>query len=157
MVWVTGWERYKKAFCQEIGISPFILGTCFHSYINVVEVRRSGIPVSDPLHELCTSSIDFHPTLKKKQPTANCLRDIVEVMKGRNVSEICWTKNERKIKASQKALRDFWDVMCSSSGGSGNAVKNHKPQSVTAAESKNESLSLTVDHRRVVSHMLICS
>lgn len=64
---VTGWERYKKAFCQEIGISLFILGTCFHSYINVVEVRRSGIPVSDPLHELCSSPIDFHPTLGKKK------------------------------------------------------------------------------------------
>lgn len=66
-----------------MGISLFILGTCFHSYINVVEVRRSGIPVSDPLHELCSSLIDFHPTTKeKKQPTASCLRDIVEVMKG---------------------------------------------------------------------------
>lgn len=118
MLWyrVTGWERYKKTFCQEIGISPFILGTCFHSYINVVEVRRSGIPVSDPLHELCSSSIDFHPTLKKNkekknQPTANCLRDIVEVMKGRNVSEMCRTRKEKKIKASQKALRDF-EVSC---------------------------------------------
>lgn len=39
-------------------------GTCFHSYINVVEVRRSGIPVSDPLHELCFPHIDFHPTLE---------------------------------------------------------------------------------------------
>lgn len=89
MLWyrVTGWERYKKAFCQEIGISPFISGTRFHSYINVVEVRRSGIPVSDLLHELCSSHIDFHPTLKKTQLSANCLRDTVEVTKGQNVLE----------------------------------------------------------------------
>lgn len=57
-----GWERYKKAFCQEIGASLLIWGTCFHSYINVVEVRGSGIPVSDLLHGLCSSRIDFHPT-----------------------------------------------------------------------------------------------
>lgn len=61
--------------------------------------------MSDPLHELCFSHIDFHPTLeggeekKKKQPTANCLGDIVEVMKGQNVSEM---RREKKMKASQK-------------------------------------------------------
>lgn len=59
-----GWQRYKKAFCQERGASLFIPGTRFHSYINVVEVRRSGIPVSDLLHEPCSSPIDFHPTLR---------------------------------------------------------------------------------------------
>lgn len=58
-----GWGRYKEAFCQETGASLFILGTRFHSYINVVEVRRSGIPASDLLHQLCSSRIDFHPTL----------------------------------------------------------------------------------------------
>lgn len=36
---------------------------------------------------------------EKKQPTANCLGDIVEVMKGQNVSEM---RREKKMKASQK-------------------------------------------------------
>lgn len=71
--------------------------------------------MSDPLHELCFPHIDFHPTLvggrrgrkkerqRKKEgetePTANCLRDIVEVMKGQNVSEM---RKEKKMKAPQK-------------------------------------------------------
>lgn len=111
--WVTGWERYKKALCQKIGISWFILGTCFHSYINVVEVGRSGIPVSDPLHELCLLFYWFSSHTEKKNTIANCLGDIVQVMKGRNVSEMC--RGER-ISLS-RSLGRFRDAMCHSTAG----------------------------------------
>lgn len=76
--------------------------------------------MSDPLHELCFPHIDFHPTLvggrigrekrkaekeegrareSEREMTANCLQDILEVMKGQNVSEI---RREKKMKAPQK-------------------------------------------------------
>lgn len=73
--------------------------------------------MSDPLHELCFPHIDFHPTLeggeggkkkkgrerrREREPTANCLRDILEVMKGQNVSEM---RREKKMKAPQKKER----------------------------------------------------
>lgn len=158
---VTGWERYKRGFCQELASSPFISGTCFHSYINVVEVRRSGIPVSDPLHELCFSHIDFHPTVagggkKTPQPTANCLGDIVEVMKGQNVSEM---RREKKMKASQKkALRGF-EVSRPAPAGVRWCCQNQ--QRMTAAwvpkKKKTRRPPLTASDRRAVSHMLACS
>lgn len=81
----------KEAFVGEEPPSSFIQGTCFHSYINVVEVRRSGIAASDLLHEACSSPIDFHSSLEK-HPTAHCLSDNVEVMKRQNMSEKKKTK-----------------------------------------------------------------
>lgn len=72
--------------------------------------------MSDLLHELCSSRIDFHPTFEGVvgwgeriiQHTANRLGDIVEIMKGRNVSETQRTRKEqREKKASEKVLRDF--------------------------------------------------
>lgn len=84
--------------------------------------------MSDLLHELCSSHIDFHPTLKKTQPSANCLRDTVEVTKGQNVLE-----KKRKEK-KKKALRDF-EMSCPAPLGG--QVMPSEPQSVTAAETKN--------------------
>lgn len=61
--WEPAGRDTGKAFVGSRAHPRSSQGTCFHSYINVVEVRRSGIPVSDPLHELCFPHIDFHPTL----------------------------------------------------------------------------------------------
>lgn len=128
MLWcsVTGWKRYKKGFCQEIGISLFILGTCFHSYINVVEVRRSGIPASDPLHELYSSHIDFHPTLKRKKPAASGLRDIVGVMKGLECVGNVQDKNIKGKESLSKSMERFLGRHVRHLWESGNAVRAAK-------------------------------
>lgn len=139
-----GWERYKKALCQEIGTSLFILGTCFHSYINVVEVRRSGIPVSDLLHELCSSHIDFHPTLKRgknlKNNTSRCKpsrRYCGNHERAKCVGNAADKKRTEGKKSLWESAERFCDDMSSYAPEVRLRCQCHKPQSMTAAEANS--------------------
>lgn len=71
--------------------------------------------MSDPLHELCSSHIDFHPTLKK---TAHC--KLSPRYCGSNERAKCVgnvpDKKRKENKGLSKSIEGFEDVMSSSVG-----------------------------------------
>lgn len=72
--------------------------------------------MSDPLHELCSSHIDFHPTLKK---TAHC--KLSPRYCGSNERAKCVgnvpDKKRKENKGLSKSIEGFEDVMSSSGVG----------------------------------------